>query len=401
MQYQLCSILFILLNIFQVNCGINSTHILSKLLLNYDPSRHPNENFNTITPLDVNLYIVQMYGVNDVNMDFWVIFYLRQRWVDKRLKWKQFNGAKDNGDSSDNIHLQGDMLYKIWLPDTSFLNDRQSKFHDVSKPNKMLRIYSSGRILFSQRISAKMSCQMNLKKFPFDSQHCEINLISLRYPTNKVELHWSKRTDPIEINQKFELPDFHLSTFDYHTSHFQTPTGITSDVFTKLMVRLKLQRLTGHFLIHTYIPSVLLVIISWLSFWLDVEAISARVTVGILTVLTMITLRQDLYDIPKVSYVKAIDIWNSTCLTFVFLALLEFTVVNVIVRRLRLTGNCPKDKNKIFFLYWGNDNKKNGNVFPEDDFVSKLPVYIERTSRLVFPMCFMTFNIIYWLIFIE
>lgn len=40
-------------------------------------------------------------------------------------------------------------------------------------------------------------------------------------------------------------------------------------------------------------------------------------------------------SLPKVSYVKAIDIWLSLCLTYVFAALLEFAFANYLSRQSR------------------------------------------------------------------
>lgn len=81
-------------------------------------------------------------------------------------------------------------------------------------------------------------------------------------------------------------------------------------------------------------PTILIVLLSWVSFWLNTDAVPARISLGILTVLTMTTKTSSaVSSLPKVSYVKAIDVWMSTCLLFVFAALLEYALVNVLERR--------------------------------------------------------------------
>jgi len=90
----------------------------------------------------------------------------------------------------------------------------------------------------------------------------------------------------------------------------------------------------GFFLIQFYIPSVLLVILSWISFWISVDAVVARVNIGLLTVLTLTTQSTgSTGQLPRSSYIKAIDVWMSSCLVFAFASLIEFALVNVWSRR--------------------------------------------------------------------
>lgn len=98
-------------------------------------------------------------------------------------------------------------------------------------------------------------------------------------------------------------------------------------------IRFVLRRDLGFFIIQVYIPSILIVILSWVSFWLNIDATPARVPLGLLTVLTMTTQSTGANaSLPRVSYVKGIDVWMSICSIFVFAALVEFAVVNVLSR---------------------------------------------------------------------
>lgn len=91
-------------------------------------------------------------------------------------------------------------------------------------------------------------------------------------------------------------------------------------------------RRIGHYLIRVYFPAILIVLMSWLSFFVDRSSVPARVSLGITTVLTMTTLLIGIGQgsLPMVSYVKAVDWYLIVCYTLVIGAFAEYVLVNYI-----------------------------------------------------------------------
>ena len=83
---------------------------------------------------------------------------------------------------------------------------------------------------------------------------------------------------------------------------------------------------------HTYIPTCLIVMMSWISFWIKPEAVPARVTLGVTSLLTLSTQHANSQKaLPPVSYIKAIDMFMNACTVFVFCSLIEYALINVIM----------------------------------------------------------------------
>ncbi|GBM74171.1 Gamma-aminobutyric acid receptor alpha-like [Araneus ventricosus] len=100
-------------------------------------------------------------------------------------------------------------------------------------------------------------------------------------------------------------------------------------MFSVLQVNFNLRRHMGYFLIQVYVPCILIVVLSWVSFWINREATADRVGLGITTVLTLSTFGLDTKtDLPKVSYPTALDWFVIMCFTFVIATLLEFAGVH-------------------------------------------------------------------------
>lgn len=105
--------------------------------------------------------------------------------------------------------------------------------------------------------------------------------------------------------------------------------SLATGVYQRLSLSFELKRNVGFFIFQTYLPSILIVMLSWVSFWINHESPPARVALGITTVLTMTTISTGVRSsLPRISYVKAIDIYLVMCFVFVFAALLEYAAVN-------------------------------------------------------------------------
>ena len=90
--------------------------------------------------------------------------------------------------------------------------------------------------------------------------------------------------------------------------------NLFSGKFTCLEVVFKFKRRLGYYLFHTYVPTCLIVIMSWISFWIKPEAVPARVTLGVTSLLTLSTQHANSQkSLPPVSYIKAIDVFMSGC----------------------------------------------------------------------------------------
>ncbi|XP_008419059.1 glycine receptor subunit alphaZ1 isoform X4 [Poecilia reticulata] len=365
-----------------------------------------------------NIFINSFGSIAETTMDYRVNIFLRQQWNDPRLAYSEY--------PDDSLDLDPSMLDSIWKPDLFFANEKGANFHEVTTDNKLLRISKNGNVLYSIRITLVLACPMDLKNFPMDVQTCIMQLESFGYTMNDLIFEWDEK-GAVQVADGLTLPQFILKEekdLRYCTKHYNTGK------FTCIEARFHLERQMGYYLIQMYIPSLLIVILSWVSFWINMDAAPARVGLGITTVLTMTTQSSgSRASLPKVSYVKAIDIWMAVCLLFVFSALLEYAAVNFIARqhkellrfrrrRRHMKEEDPGDGRFSFPGYGmgpaclqakdgmaikGNNNNAPTSAPPEKSIEEMKKLFIGRAkridtvSRVAFPLVFLIFNIFYWI----
>ncbi|GBM51949.1 Glycine receptor subunit alpha-3 [Araneus ventricosus] len=200
---------------------------------------------------------------------------MSQSWKDYRLQ------LPENMTSKYRL-LPLSWLKKMWRPDSFFKNAKKVTFQEMTIPNHYIWLYSDKTILYMVKLTLELSCAMKFEAYPHDTQTCSLKMESCN--------------------------------------------------FTCIEVMFTLERRLGYYLFHTYIPTCLIVIMSWISFWIRADAVPARVTLCVTSLLTLATQHaQSQKSLPPVSYIKAIDIFMSTCTLFVFSSLMEYAIVNIVI----------------------------------------------------------------------
>ncbi|XP_069510373.1 gamma-aminobutyric acid receptor subunit beta-2 isoform X2 [Ambystoma mexicanum] len=290
---------------------------VDRLLKGYDIRLRPDFGGPPVA-VGMNIDIASIDMVSEVNMDYTLTMYFQQAWRDKRLSYSEIPL---------NLTLDNRVADQLWVPDTYFLNDKKSFVHGVTVKNRMIRLHPDGTVLYGLRITTTAACMMDLRRYPLDEQNCTLEIESYGYTTDDIEFYWRGSPNAVTGVEKIELPQFSIVDYKLLSKNVVFSTGS----YPRLSLSFKLKRNIGYFILQTYMPSILITILSWVSFWINYDASAARVALGITTVLTMTTINTHLREtLPKIPYVKAIDMYLMGCFVFVFMALLEYALVNYI-----------------------------------------------------------------------
>ncbi|XP_026883649.2 gamma-aminobutyric acid receptor subunit beta-2a isoform X1 [Electrophorus electricus] len=290
---------------------------VDRLMKGYDIRLRPDFGGAPVA-VGMNIDIASIDMVSEVNMDYTLTMYFQQAWRDKRLSYSEIPL---------NLTLDNRVADQLWVPDTYFLNDKKSFVHGVTVKNRMIRLHPDGTVLYGLRITTTAACMMDLRRYPLDEQNCTLEIESYGYTTDDIEFYWRGGDGAVSGVERIELPQFSIVDYKLISKNVVFSTGS----YPRLSLSFKLKRNIGYFILQTYMPSILITILSWVSFWINYDASAARVALGITTVLTMTTINTHLREtLPKIPYVKAIDMYLMGCFVFVFLALLEYAFVNYI-----------------------------------------------------------------------
>jgi len=219
-------------------------------------------------------------------------------------------------------------LYFVHLTAIATLRDTKS----------VVNLFQNKTIVYTARMATILGCNFDFQWYPLDEQVCDLKLESC----NINNLTRVTKTSIISYLDKLNFcifPDTLPDTFvRYQWEILQAPVSISnvqllqhqidlplehgngtegrwgrSDRYPYVYLRFRFARKLGHYIIQDYIPTTLVVILTWFNFWLDMDEFPVRVALLITCMLTIVTMHTSSKGaIPPVNY---ITVGNKTVFT--------------------------------------------------------------------------------------
>ncbi|XP_025920766.1 gamma-aminobutyric acid receptor subunit gamma-4, partial [Apteryx rowi] len=406
----------------------DATQILNLLLKNYDNKLRPDIGIKP-TFIDVDIYVNSIGPVSVIQMEYTIDIFFAQTWYDRRLRFNSTLKA---------LTLNTNMVSRIWIPDTFFRNSKRADSHWITTPNQLLRIWNDGKVLYTLRLTIEAECLLQLQNFPMDTHSCPLVFSSYGYPREEIVYRWRRYSIEVSDQRTWRLYQFDFTGLRNTSEVLRTGAG----EYMVMTVSFDLSRRMGYFAIQTYIPCILTVVLSWVSFWIKRDSTPARTSLGITTVLTMTTLSTiSRKHLPRVSYITAMDLFVSVCFIFVFAALMEYATLNYLVGNKKpLEHNSRKTRlpsagvqvmpsfttiNINNIMHWPPEVEEDEDEDPGSPCLEgkecerffcciedcqtgmwregRVRIHISRLdsySRVFFPTAFLLFNIVYWIAYL-
>jgi len=296
------------------------------------------------TPVNIYLYLVDVFEVSGSDQAFNADVVLNAEWRDPSLagKWNA---------------IQSMRLEDVWEPRLQVVNQRGT---NALLPQRV-EILPDGVVRYRQRWSGRFTARMDLRDFPMDRQRFHVQVVSIGYSRDEVELIpdlGGKRSGRAE---QLSITDWRFGPARMENADFEPVPGVMPLAGVQLIWEGKRQ--VGYYMVQVILPLVMIVLMGWTALWIAPSMVPARMSVAVTTMLTLIAYRFALARlVPNLPYLTRFDYFTlgSTILIFLVLAIVAATTYLV-----------SKDK-------------------------AALAERIARWARLVFPVIFAAVFVLIW-----
>jgi len=283
-----------------------------------------------ILPINVNVSVelLSLSSPDESSLNYEVEFLMHQKWTDPRLAHSHKN--------SDRRLYALSHHSDIWKPDIYLL--KHGTYKGISPSEVELKVFQNGTIFYTMRRHLVLNCEGDLPIFPFDSPMCSFNIESVSNERNQMAFYWVGLNAVQEDGEAGIMG--HSPVLKNHNAYLIHNETLYCDSgeewrgnFSCLQVRLHFTRDKWFYYTTVFVPGLILVTSSFVTFWIEWNAEPARVMLGVTTMLNFFTTSNKFRSkLPVVSNLTAMNMWDGVCMFFIYASFLEFILVNYLAR---------------------------------------------------------------------
>ena len=258
-------------------------------------------------PLKVRalVYVIDVQSIDSAKQHFTANIFYRFTWHDPRL-------------AHEGPGAQRYALSEVWHPGMQVLN-RERVFHTFENE---VYVSPAGEVTLRQRLWGDFTQPLDLREFPFDEHRFMIRILAIGYDSNQVVFVQDPDL-PSLVSEEQTLTDWEIKSWKSGGIEYKPIPNLAMSV-AGFEFSFLAHRDIAYYIYKVIIPLLLLVLMSWIVFWVNVEETGTQISVSITTILTLTAYRFALAtSVPAVSYMTRMDnlILSATLMTFAALGL--------------------------------------------------------------------------------
>ncbi len=260
--------------------------------------------------------ILDVDKIDSEEQNFTLNFYAVFRWADPSL------AHSENGFEIRN-------LYDVWNPRLTIVNTQN--YWANSKDE--VEISPQGVVTYRLHVFGDFSQPMELKEYPQDSHVFELPVVALGYRPSEVVLLPDTDTESF-IAEKLSVADWKISNIQEASRVITLANDVSLPGF---VFSFEGRRLLHHYIVKIITPLILIVMMSWVVFWVDPKNVPNQLGVAVTTVLTLIAYHIALSSkLPEIPHLTNMDKFLFSSTVLVFMSLIEVVLTSHLANRGKL-----------------------------------------------------------------
>ena len=275
--------------------------------------------------IKARLNIIKLKGLDQRKGEVEIFVHIQQLWNDFRLA---YNSSGNCFPANYSYPFALHHFSNIWKPATTVTN----LVSEHKQGEGSIRIYPNGDVVYGRAHHLTTSCKFKFNRFPKDRQDCFISLSSFVEDTSMIVMELAE--SPItKILTSIDPVEWDVTTLSAFTGSYKVEAGVLLS-YSFINFTFSMERQSDYYMHFVVFPVILMVVISWTSFYIDRGAVPARVTLSMVSFLTITSfIGGQLNTLPMIG---GNDAWLLTfmqvSMLFSFFAVIEYAICNYLGR---------------------------------------------------------------------